>query len=375
MSDKIRIGIIGVGQIGTHHLNTYAKIKDAEVVAVADLFPEKLEAAKKNFGIPDGYTDYKDLLARDDIQAVDVCVHNNKHNPLTIAALKAGKDVYCEKPMAGTYRDAAFMLETARALGRRLDIQIGTLFSLETKAAKRLIDEGHLGKLYYARSYGFRRRGRPFVDGYGTANFVDKSICAGGALYDMGIYHISNILYLLGNPEVKTITGATHQELDMYEDRRAFSNFSVEEMGLGWVRLAGGISMDIEESWAMHHDGSESPKVCGSKGGVKLSPFSYFSSLCDMPMTSTFDLQPSDTRWHACFPETDAYDNAQAHWVAALKGRVDLMPCAEIALNTMLISEGIFLSSKLGREVTAEEVKDKSISLAIDPYTPEKVWK
>jgi hypothetical protein len=92
-------------------------------------------------------------------------------------------------------------------------------------------------------------------------------------------------------------------------------------------------------------------------------------------MSSTFDLTSSDTRWHACFPETDAYDSAQAHWVAALKGRVDLMPCAEIALNTMLISEGIFLSSKLGREVTADEVKEKSISLAIDPYTPEKVWK
>lgn len=374
MRDKIRIGIIGVGQIGTNHLKRYAEIKAAEVVAVADLFPEKIEAAKANFGIPDGYADFKDLLAREDIDAVDVCVHNNKHAPLTIAALQAGKDVYCEKPMAGTFHDAASMHETAQALGRKLAIQLNTLFSIETKAAKRLIDEGHLGQLYYARSYGFRRRGRPFVDGYGTANFVDKGICAGGALYDMGVYHISNILYLLGNPEVKTITGATHQELEMYPERREFSNFSVEEMGLGWVRLAGGISMDIEETWAVHHDGSESPKVCGSKGGVKLSPFSFYSSLGDMPMTSTFDLAASNTRWHACYPDTSAYDSPQHHWVAALQGRVDLLPCAEIALNTMLISEGIYLSNRLGREVTAAEVRQQSASTAIDPYTPEKVW-
>jgi predicted dehydrogenase len=266
------------------------------------------------------------------------------------------------------------MLEKAQQCNRHLNIQINTLFSMETKAAKRLIEEGHLGDLYYARSFGYRRRGRPFVDGYGTANFVDRSICAGGALYDMGVYHISNILYLLGNPEVESVTGATHQQLDMYEDRREFSNYSVEELGLGWVRLNGGISFDIEESWAIHHDGAESSKVLGSKGGVKLNPFAFFSSLADMPMSSTFDLKSTDTRWHSCFPETDAYDSPQHHWIAALQGRVDLMPCAQVALNTALISEGIYQSAREKRELTADEIRERSVSTAIDPYTPEKVW-
>lgn len=375
MSEKIRIGVIGVGQIGTSHLRKYQEIPDAEIVAVADLFEERLEKAKSTFGIRDGYRDFADLLAREDIQAVDVCVHNNKHAPLTIAALEAGKHVYCEKPMAGTYCDARRMLDTARAKGLKLSIQIGTLFSQETKAAKRLIEEGHLGRLYYARSFGYRRRGRPFVDGYGSANFVDKSICAGGALYDMGVYHISNILYLLDNPAVQTITGATHQELDMYEDRRAFSEYSVEEMGLGWVRLDGRISFDIEETWAVHHDGSEASKILGSQGGIKLSPFAFFSSLGDMPMSASFDLASANTRWHSCFPDTNAYDSPQHHWVAVHQGRVPLLPTAEVALNTMLISEGIYLSNRLGKEVTADQVREASVSTAIDPYTPEKVWK
>ena len=375
MKDSVRIGIIGVGQIGTSHLNRYKEIPRAQVVAVADLFPEKIATAKERFDIADGYTDYKDLLARDDIDAVDVCVHNNKHAPLTMAALQAGKHVYCEKPMAGSYRDAEAMFQTAQREKRMLSIQMSTLFSIESRAAKRLIEEGHLGHLYYARSFGHRRRGRPFVDGYGTANFVDKSICAGGALFDMGIYHIANILFLLDNPEVLTVTGATHQELDMYEDRRKFSNFSVEEMGLGWVRLAGNISFDIEETWAVHHDGGEASKVLGSKGGIKLNPLTYFSSLADMPMSSTFDLSGSNTRWHSCFPETIWYDSSQHHWVGALLGEVPLLPTAEYALNTALISEGIFLSTRLGREVTAAEIRRESTSLAIDPYTPEKVWK
>ena len=375
MKDKVRIGVIGVGQIGNHHLHTYSQIPEAQVVAVADLFPEKLEAAKQKYGIPDTYKDFRELLKRDDIDAVDVCVHNNKHAPLTIAALQAGRHTYCEKPMAGTWRDAADMLEAARKAGRMLHIQMSTLYEIESRAAKRLIDDGQLGKIYHARSFGHRRRGRPFVDGYGTANFVDKSICAGGALFDVGIYHLAQILHLIGNPAVVSVSGATHQELDMYEERRAFSHYSVEEMGLGWVRLAGGITFDIEETWAVHHDGQECSKILGSKGGLRLQPLTFFSSTSDMPASSTFDLTSSDTRWHACFKETQWFDSSQKHWVGALLERVKLLPTAEYGVNAALISEGIYRSSALGRELTAPEIRELSKSTAIDPFTPEKVWK
>lgn len=374
MKEKARIGIIGVGQIGTHHLQSYAGIPEAQVVAAADLFPEKLEAARKRFGVADVYADYREMLKRDDIDAIDVCVHNNKHAPLTIAALNAGKHVYCEKPMAGAYRDAEQMLEAARKAGRMLHIQMATIHSIESRAARRLIGDGLLGHIYYARAFGHRRRGRPFVDGYGTANFVDKSICAGGALFDMGIYQLAQVLHLIGNPAVETVTGATHQELEMYEERRAFSNYGVEEMGLGWVRLQGGISLDIEETWAVHHDGQEASKILGSKGGLRLKPLTFFSSVSDMPASSTFDLEGSDTRWHACFKDTRWQTSSQNHWIGALLGQATLLPTAEYALNAALISEGIYRSSELGRELTGAEIRRQSRSIAIDPFTPEKVW-
>jgi predicted dehydrogenase len=81
--------------------------------------------------------------------------------PVSVAALQASKHVYCEKPMAGSYREAESMFQTARAQGLKLSIQLITLFSNETKAARFLIDQGLLGRLYHARSVGFRRRGRP----------------------------------------------------------------------------------------------------------------------------------------------------------------------------------------------------------------------
>ncbi len=156
MADRVRVGVIGAGQIGTRHLEGYQQIPEAEVIAVADLFPEKLATAREKFGVRDTYADFRELLARPDVQAVDVCVHNNKHAPIAIAALRAGKHVYCEKPMAGTYRDAADMAEEAVKQKRMLHIQMATVFTIETRVARRIIEEGQLGRIYYARSFGYR---------------------------------------------------------------------------------------------------------------------------------------------------------------------------------------------------------------------------
>lgn len=246
-----------------------------------------------------------------------------------------------------------------------LSIQLNTLYAKETKAAKALIDEGMLGKVYHARSTGFRRRGRPYVDGYGSASFVQKQISAGGALYDMGVYHIARMLYLLGNPEVERVSGKVYQETDVDAARRASSGYNVEELGLGFVRLQDGITLDIIEAWAIHLDNVEGSSIVGSQGGVRLEPFGYFRSIGHLDMDGTANLDRFMYRVYNVQGVGDEYDSAQHHWVAALQGRVKLLPTAELALKTMLISEGIYLSDRLGREVTAEEVHEQSISTAV----------
>ena len=365
MSNKIRIGVIGTGQIGKHHLDNYSKVSSAELVAVADINGAEAERVAALHAIPHVYTDFRQLLARDDIDAVDVCLHNNLHMPVTVAALEAGKHVYCEKPMAGAYRDALTMWETAQATGKMLSIQLVTLFHNNMKAARALIDAGQLGRIYHARSTGYRRRGRPFVDGYGSATFVQKEQSSGGALYDMGVYHIATMLYLLDNPEVVRISGQVYQETAVDPERFARSGYNVEELGLGLVRFAGGLTMDIIEAWAVHMNPFEGSSLFGSEGGIRLEPFSFYRSLGDLDLDTTVNLNGYDWRLHTVRENGDAYDEPQAHWVAALQGRVPLLPTAELALNTMLISEGIYLSAQLGREVTAEEVLAGSVSTAI----------
>ncbi len=363
--ERVRVGVIGVGQIGKHHLDNYRKIPNAEVVAIADVNVAEATRVSKLYGVPNVYTDFRQLLARDDIQAVDVCVHNNYHMPISVAAFEAGKDVFCEKPMAGAYVDARRMWETAQATGRKFGIQFVTMYANETKAARLLIEGGELGKLYHIRSCGHRRRGRPYVDGYGSPTFVQKQHSAGGALYDMGVYHISTLLYLIDNPQVVRISGKTYQETAMDDARRAASGYNVEELGLGFVRFAGGMTMDILEAWAVHMDKFDGSMILGSEGGLRLEPFGFYRSLGDLDLNMTADMDALDWRLHAVRGEGDTYDGPQQHWIAALQGRVPLMPTAACALNTMLISEGIYLSDRLGREVTADEVLEHSVSTSI----------
>jgi predicted dehydrogenase len=362
--EEIRIGIIGVGQIGKKHIAAYQKIPAARVVALCDSNAQELARVAAGAGVRTIETDFRALLAREEIDAVDVCLHNNLHMPVTVAALQAGKHVYCEKPMAGSYRDAQTMLETARITGRKLSIQLSTLYSPETKAASSLIRDGRLGRIYHARSIGFRRRGRPYVDGYGSSSFVQKPISAGGAMYDVGVYHLAQILHLLSNPAVERVSGKTYQEIGMDEKRRTAGGYDVEELGLGFVRLSGNMSLDIVEAWALMLDGMEGSVVLGSEGGVRLQPFGYFHAAGDLDLNSTADLEKFMLRQHNVQGIGDEYDGPQNHWVAALQGRVELLPTADLALAAMLISEGIYLSEKLGREVTAEEVRNASVSSA-----------
>lgn len=372
--DTIKIGIVGAGQIGKAHVEEYMDIPGAELVAICDINLEEARRVAVKYGIPGVYADYREMLRQEELTAIDVCLHNNYHMPVTTAALEAGKHVYCEKPIAGSYTDGLRMVEAAKRCGRLLHIQLAHLYDKETKAAKQLIDAGKLGKLYHARSTGFRRRNRPYVDGYGTAAFTRKETAGGGALYDMGVYHIARMLYLMGNPKVERITGRTYQEMPMDEERRARSGFDVEEMAAGLVFLEGGITLDIIESWSLQLGGLEGSSIVGSEGGIRLpgavsdretNSFSYHTTIADLDMDCTVNLERADWRQRMLSPYPDAYASSQHHWISALQGQVPLLPTADIALNTMLISEGLYLSHQLGREVSADEVAQGSKSTSI----------
>lgn len=363
--EKIRIAVIGVGIIGESHLNTYRTIPEADVVAICDINEERLNYIGDKFGIARRFTHIGKMLEEDDIDAVDVCLHNNMHAPVSIAVMRAGKDCYCEKPMAGTFYDAREMYRVMEETGKKLHIQLSLLYNKETKCAKRFIDAGKLGHLYHMRSYGFRRRGRPYVDGYAAKEFVNTTTSGGGALFDMGVYHISQLLYLAGLPRLERVCGHTYAELDMDPGRREISGFNVEELGIGLATYENGLSMDILEAWAIHGRPFPSSILCGSEAGISLEPLTIHSRENNIETDTTVDLGQMDYLDHTVYAADAHYDNSQQHWIHALLGKCELLPTAKIALETQRVQEGIYFSQKLGREVTADEIETLSESKAL----------
>lgn len=363
----IRIGIIGTGVIAHQHMAHYSKIPGVEVVAACDLIEGKLADFCGRYSIPNSYQDFRELLKRDDIEAVDVCLHNNLHAPIAVAVMAAGKHCYLEKPMAGSYTDALAIKNAAKHFGVKLHIQLAMIYGGPVIAAKKLIDAGRLGKIYHARSYGYRRRGRPYVDGYAEKEFCDPHYAGHGALYDMGVYHISQMLYLLGLPKLLRVSGNVYQELAMPNERRAESSFGVEELGTGYAKYEGGLSMDIIESWAIHSGPFPTSQLYGSTGGIRIEDKSirYYSEIEGYPAETTLDVGTEDFYQFRHNQKRPLYENSQAHWIGVLRGEVEAIDTAEIALQTMLVSEGIFLSHTLGREIAADEIESLSQSSAI----------
>jgi predicted dehydrogenase len=366
MSGKIPLAVIGCGIIGEIHITNYADDPNAEVAAICDINEERLNFIGDKYGIARRFTHIGKLLREQDIVAVDVCLHNNLHAPVAIAALEAGKDVYCEKPMAGTFADARAMYEARQRTGRRLHIQLSRLYTDESKAAKRIIDAGRLGHLYHMRSYGFRRRGRPYVDGYATQEFVNTVTAGGGALFDMGVYHISQLLYLAGAPELERVTGRTYAEIAMDEKRRAISGFNVEELGCGFATYAGGLTMDILESWAIHARPFPSSILCGSEGGLSLSPLTFHFREQDLEADLTVDLKVMKGLDHSVYADSAFYDSSQKHWTHVLAGHCPQIDTPKIAFETQKVQEGIYLATRLGREVSAVEIGERSVSRALE---------
>ena len=271
---EVRVGIIGAGMISHRHMTIYTHIPNAKVVAVSEINEQRLRQWGEKYGIPecDQYTDFREMLKRDDLDTIDVCVHNNLHAPVSIAAMKAGFDVYCEKPIAASYADAQMMIDCAKKLGRKFHVQISSLMNIQTRVARDMIAAGELGKVYFVNLTMLSSRRRPGYDMPAfTTDFYTKEVAGHGPTIDLGVYLISQLLFVLGMPELDSVSGFATRGLE-YNDKLITDpkGFGVEDFGVCLAKFKNGINMQIQASSAANINDQLKTYILGSKGGLEI---------------------------------------------------------------------------------------------------------
>ena len=341
----IGIGIIGAGGISRAHARGYLQIPDeARIVGVADILEERAQAAAQEWGAAYAFGDYRELLALAEVDAVSVCTYTKAHCEPTVAALQAGKHVIVEKPMAATAAEAYRMVEAQRVSGQILMVGMKWRFMPEIQAAKAFIEAGNLGQIYYAEAIGWQHRGIP------GGTFIKKEMAGGGGFMDNGVYTLDAVLHMMDHPKPLTVSGTDANIFGHSPDGTwNIDDFSVEDFGTAYVRLEGGITLFFAHSWAINFPEQWQIRIAGSRGSVEISPFGSEPKLrlSHGGYSDLQDVTPDQ------LPEGSidiTYEIEQ--FVRAIREEQPSPIPGDTFLYTNVIFDGIYQSSRLGREVS-----------------------
>jgi predicted dehydrogenase len=284
---KMKCAIIGCGGIGRTHADAYAASPYGELACVVDIIKDKADSLAAAHGVPRAVANYRAVLNDPGIEAVSVCLPNHLHAPVSIACLKAGKHVLCEKPIALNVAQAKAMQAAAHRYRRVLAIGVVNRFSVNVNAIRDMIRQGELGSVYHVQAVFKGHRSIPGLGGW----FTTKAKSGGGVMIDWGVHFIDLILYCLGFPQPVSVSGSAYAKLG--RDMRNYAYMSmwagppnfdgvcdVEEYVSGLVRTRGP-SIAFEGAWAQNiGEGAMYIEFLGEKGGVRLQyggDFTFYS--------------------------------------------------------------------------------------------------
>lgn len=348
---KIKIGIIGTGNIGHTHITAYLKNENVELYALCDIDAKRVEEVGKKYNVTRTYTDLDEMLKLEELDAVSVCTWNSAHAVCTIAALNAGKHVLCEKPMAMNAEEAKEMQAASEAAGKVLMVGFVRRFGNDCKVLKDFIATDFFGDLYYSKATYLRRNGNP--GGW----FGDKSRSGGGPLIDLGVHVIDLVRFIMGNPKPISVYGVTFQKLfDRRElkDKKGYEAASkkeneicdVEDLASALIRFDNGAVLSLEASFSLNMKKDEGKiELFGTKGGASLNP--------DIEMYTEMNGYMVDVNMNmkTALAFDGLFENEINHFVECVKDGVTCISPANQGVEIMRILDSIYESARIGHEI------------------------
>lgn len=338
--NTVKIGIIGLG-IGKWHLDSFKQTTSAEVVALCDADEERLKKMGAEAGITKLYTNIGSLFRNKDIDAVSVCLPNYLHAKVTVAAMKAGKHVLCEKPLAASVKDARKIVKAEKETGKKCMVAMKFRFTPEAHYITEELKKGAFGEVYYGYTHYLRPLGG-IPTGAGNW-FINKAKSGGGALIDNGVHLLDINWYLMGCPKPVSAFGAVYAKFG--PDIESIKNdFDVEDFGCGLIKFENGASVYLDNAWAsMVDDTVMALKIIGTKGGAGMWPFSIVKNENGKNVGVKPDLTGKK------------YPTQFEHFVECVINGADPISPAVQGLQLVKMLDAIYASSRTGKAVRIKE--------------------
>lgn len=283
---ELRVGMIGYKFMGKAHSHAYRdlpmffpKVTRPVMQAICGRDPEGVAAAAEQFGWTHAVTDWRELVQRDDIDLIDINAPSDSHKEIALAAAKAGKHVFCEKPLALTLSDSREMLEAVEAAGVKHMVGFNYRFAPAVQLAKKLVDEGRLGQIYHFRAWFLQDW---IVDpDFPLVWRLQKEVAGSGSHGDLGAHLIDLAHFLVGDlSEVIGMSETFVKERPLPSSMTGLSakgskdapkgEVTVDDATLFLTRFENGALGSFEATrFAPGHRCTNSFEINGSKGSVK----------------------------------------------------------------------------------------------------------
>lgn len=270
---KVRVGIVGSKFAADFHCDSYRRNAKVEIAAVAAI--DNLEQISAKYNIPDTYTDYNEMLARDDIDLISVCVPNFLHHPVVLAAAKHGKHVVCEKPLGITVEQGREMVRACEQTKVKLIYAEDWCFAPALKRTIEIVREGAVGKVLFVKA-------KECHNGTHSPFAKNAKTCGGGCLVHLGIHPVGWLLHFLGdegrNPVVEVVGKTNHGG----EENYVHKDNTGEDWALGVLKFADGQHALVEGNYITVGGMDDKIEIYGTEGVIKVdltfgSPVSVYS--------------------------------------------------------------------------------------------------
>ncbi len=353
--DKKVIAVVGCGRIARlSHLPAFTQMNNVRIKYACDIIPGKADALKADFPIIEQtIEDYQIALKDPEVEIVYVLTPNYAHYTVAMDALRAGKHVFCEKPVTINYALSKEMADEANKQGKMLNIGVCNRFHKSVEMLAEMNKEGKFGNIYhvYCSFRCFRS-----IPGLGGA-FTTKSQSGGGVLIDWGIHYFDLILYILGSPELKTLTCNCYNEMakDMKsykytgmwaEDTADIENGTndVDDCVTGFIRTDKA-SISFNGAWAQNIEKQDSfIDFLGDKGGARLDYCGHFS----FTDGSTLETVRPD------YEIPDMYVKEDSAFIESIETGIKNRSHIDNILNSMLLLDTLYRSAEVEKEISLD---------------------